>query len=122
MKINSTQAAANRLGEAGNVTGASTNTANARTANQGNQLDERLSSSAVPIDGMLDRGAQRLAAGDNPNDANYEAYREIRDYLKAQLDQLTGAVGKGDRLDSVGINRREVVNERVIQERSSEPS
>jgi hypothetical protein len=25
-------------------------------------------------------------------------------------------------LDSVGINRREVVNERVIQERSSEPS
>src|ERR1017187_5237923 len=26
------------------------------------------------------------------------------------------------RLDSVGINRREVVNERVIQERSSEPS
>src|SRR5258708_2992264 len=31
-------------------------------------------------------------------------------------------VGQAIRLDSVGINRREVVNERVIQERSSEPS
>ena len=29
-------------------------------------------------------------------------------------------VGQASGLDSVGINRREVVNERVIQERSSE--
>jgi hypothetical protein len=29
--------------------------------------------------------------------------------------------GKASALDSVGINRREVVNERVTQERSSEP-
>jgi hypothetical protein len=32
------------------------------------------------------------------------------------------AVEQAFRLDSVGINRPEVVNERVIQERSSEPS
>jgi len=32
------------------------------------------------------------------------------------------ALEQPTRLVSVGINRREVVNERVIQERSSEPS
>jgi hypothetical protein len=36
-------------------------------------------------------------------------------YLRLPVGQALG-------LDSVGINRREVVNERVIQERSSEPS
>jgi hypothetical protein len=35
---------------------------------------------------------------------------------------LRQPVGQISDLDSVGINRREVVNERVTQERSSEPS
>ncbi len=51
--------------------------------------------------------------------------------LLTPLDQEIGArfhsalwvlLGAAFCLDSVGINRREVVNERVIQERSSEPS
>ncbi len=36
--------------------------------------------------------------------------------------QVAELGGTGFSLDSVGINRREVVNERVMQERSSEPS
>jgi hypothetical protein len=39
-----------------------------------------------------------------------------------EQDQMGQAQEQPTRLVSVGINRREVVNERVIQERSSEPS
>ena len=37
-------------------------------------------------------------------------------------ESAVGEVGQISDLDSVGINRREVVNEGVTQERSSEPS
>jgi hypothetical protein len=47
--------------------------------------------------------------------------RKIRgSYVRPRILRLP--VGQALGLDSVGINRREVVNERVTQERSSEPS
>src|ERR1039458_4035887 len=42
--------------------------------------------------------------------------------VSGPLHRHSSRWGRRFRLDSVGINRREVVNERVIQERSSEPS
>ena len=57
-------------------------------------------------------------------------YRDqgAKGFYEAKSRHSSASVLKGEvleqaqRLDSVGINRREVVNERVIQERSSEPS
>ena len=86
----STQAAADRLGEAGNVIQAGTNAQTAENANAGAQLYDKLSTKAGPIDGVLDRAAQALAKGENANDTKQAAYREIRDHLKGQLDELRG--------------------------------
>jgi broad specificity phosphatase PhoE len=91
----SSQAAAERLGEAGNVIQTSTNAAKAEGANQGISLYDKLSTSAGPIDGILDRAAQRLANGENANDAKEQAYRETRDYLAQQIRQLSG-IPEGD--------------------------
>jgi hypothetical protein len=90
----STEAAAERLGQAGNVIQASTNAQSAQAANQGSMLYDRLSTKAGPIDGILDRAAQSLAKGENAHDVKQGAYREIRDHLKAQLDQLEGSGGR----------------------------
>jgi hypothetical protein len=99
----STQAAADRLGEAGNVIQAGTNAQTAESANQGSLLYDKLSTKAGPIDGILDRGAQRLAKGkENANDVKQQAYREIRDQLKAQLDQLRGS---GERAEGLRAER-----------------
>lgn len=87
------EAAAERLGEAGNVIQAGTNAQTAERANQGILLYDRLSSSAGAIDGILDRAAQRLANGENANDAKQQAYRETRDYLARQIRQLAGEDG-----------------------------
>jgi hypothetical protein len=86
----STQTAADRLGEAGNVIKAGVNAQTAERANQGSLLYDRLSTKAGPIDDILDRAAQRLAKGGSGNDIKQQAYAGIRDYLKGQLAQLTG--------------------------------
>jgi Histidine phosphatase superfamily (branch 1) len=91
-----TQAAAEKLSEGGNVIKAAENAQTAERANQGMMLYDRLSSSAGPIDGILDRAAQRLANGENANDAKQQAYREIRDYLTGQVRQLTGSPAVDD--------------------------
>jgi hypothetical protein len=86
----SSQAAAERLGEAGSVIKAGENAETAQRANQGILLYDKLSSTAGPIDGILDRAAQQLANGENANDAKRQAYRAIRDTLAQQIRQLTG--------------------------------
>jgi hypothetical protein len=58
-------------------------------------LYDKLSSMAGPIDGILDRSAQKIANGENANDAKQQAYREIRAHVLAQADQLAG-VPAGD--------------------------
>jgi len=99
----SSQAAAERLGETGNVIKAGENAATAERANQGSVLYDKLSTKAGPIDGVLDRAAQRLANGENANDAKQQAYREIRDYLTAQIRQLSGVPqGDGGRAEGLG--------------------
>jgi len=91
----STQAAAERLGEKGNVIQASTNAQTSEAANQGSVLyDKQSTLTGGPIDAALNRAAQRVAKpekGDSANAAKQDAYREIRDYLKGQVDKLTGA-------------------------------
>jgi GNAT superfamily N-acetyltransferase len=102
----STQAAADRLGEAGNVIQTGTNAAKSEAANQGISLYDKLSTSAGPIDGILDRAAQRIANGDNANDTKQDAYREVRDHLAAQLQALTGrAPASGGQPESEGQGR-----------------
>ena len=96
------QGAADRLAATGNVIKADANAAVAQEANQGIALYDKLSSTAGPIDGVLDRAAQQLANGENANDAKQQAYRAIRDYLTEQVHQLTG-VPKIDDPKSQGL-------------------
>jgi hypothetical protein len=56
----------------------------------------------------------------------YEAHQQAQklalEWFDKYLKPRRSSWGRPPGLDSVGINRREVVNERVMQERSSEPS
>ncbi len=89
--------AAAKLGERGNVIKAGENAQVAAQANQGMALYDKLSVHAGPIDAMLDQAAKRLADGEPSGDVKQQAYRQIRDHLKQQLDSLTGVLGVGDR-------------------------
>jgi hypothetical protein len=69
-------------------------------------LYDKLRGKAGPIGLTLDRAAQDLAEGKNATDVKQRAYREIRDGLKAQLDQFAGVQGErpggAEGLDSQG--------------------
>jgi hypothetical protein len=86
----SSQAAAEKLGEAGNVIKAGENSAVAQRANQGLALYDKLSGSTGTIDTLLDRAAQSIADGEDSNDVKQRTYRAIKAELRAQADQLTG--------------------------------
>lgn len=86
----STQAAAEKLGESGNVIKAGENAQVAERANQGSALYDKLSTMAGPIDDILDRAAKEIADGQSTNDAKQRAYRGVRDHLAEQLRTLTG--------------------------------
>lgn len=92
-----TQAAAERLGESGNVIKAGENAAQAQNANQGMVLYDKLKSKAGPIAQTLDRAAQALADGESPNEVKQRAYKEIRSGLRSQIDQLRGIPEVGPR-------------------------
>lgn len=85
----STQAAAEKLGDAGNVIKAGENAQVAVRANQGLVLYDKFSTKSGPIDGILDRAAQSIADGEAPGDVKQRAYRAIRQELKNQLDQIS---------------------------------
>ncbi len=99
----STDAAAQRLGEAGNVIQASENKAQFERTNQGVSLYDKLSTKAGPIDSLLDQAARSLADGENPNEVKQRAYRQIRDHLTAQVRQLSGVPqGSSGRAEGLG--------------------
>jgi len=98
-----TQAAAEKLGEAGNVIKADENASTAQRASQAQLLYDKYSTTAGPIGTMLDRAAERIADGEDPNRVKQETYRQIRAALGAQADKLTG-VPQGDagRVEGLG--------------------
>jgi hypothetical protein len=89
------QAAAEKLGEAGNVIQAGENAQVAASANQGILLYDKLSTKTGPIAQALDSAAQSLADGENGNEVKQRAYRPIRSLLRDQADQLAGGPRAG---------------------------
>jgi len=84
------QAAADKLGAAGNVIKAGDNAKVAEEANQGIVLYDKLSTHAGPIDAILDQAAQRLAAGETSGAVKQDTYRQIREHLTGEVAKLTG--------------------------------
>jgi hypothetical protein len=91
----STEAIAERLGEAGNVIEAERNREIAETAGQGLLLYDKLTAGAGPFDAILDEAAQAVAEGRNLNRATDEAYSRVRQQLLEQIAQLTGKAPRG---------------------------
>ena len=89
------QAAAEKLGEAGNVIQTGENAQVAASANQGILLYDKLSTKTGPIAQALDSAAQSLADGENGNDVKQRAYRQIRSLLREQADRLAGGPRAG---------------------------
>ena len=85
-----TEAAAERLGETGNVIRAGENKRAAEHANQGLALYDKLSATAGPISDALDQAARRLADGEDPNDVKRQTYRSIKQQLVRQVEFLNG--------------------------------
>jgi hypothetical protein len=85
-----TQAAAERLGESGNVIKAAQNAEQSTATNQGMLLYDKLKRKSGPIGQTLDRAAQAIADGESTNDVKQRAYKEIRASLRSQVDQLAG--------------------------------
>src|ERR1035437_8947106 len=85
-----TQAAAERLGESGNVIKAGENKAQSEATNQGMLLYDKLSSKAGPISDALDKAARSIAEGESTHEVKQRAYRAIRDQLTTQVRQLSG--------------------------------
>jgi len=87
--------AAERLGEAGNVIKADANAQVALNARQGMELYDKLSTTAGPIDEVLNRAAGEIADGKPVAEAKQQAYREIKQHLTEALERLGGGQGLG---------------------------
>jgi hypothetical protein len=92
-----TQAAAEKLGETGNVIRAEENANRAQGASQAQLLYDKYSTVSGSVSTALDRAAERLANGEDANAVKRDAYREIRQFLRTESDRLTGVPQGNDR-------------------------
>jgi hypothetical protein len=86
----SSQAAAERLGAAGNVIETAKNQEVTQRAAQVQDLYDRLSKSAGPVDQALNQAARAIAEGENARSVYERTYRSIRDELEQQIRKYSG--------------------------------
>jgi hypothetical protein len=89
----STDSAAARLGDAGNVIQADENARNAQQTGQAQMLYDKLSTSAGQVSDSLNKAAREIAEGAKANDVKQRTYREIKESLLAQAKALGGGEG-----------------------------
>jgi hypothetical protein len=90
-----TEATAQRLGKVGNVITAEENAKIAQQAAQAQELYDRLSVRAGDINDILNRAADELANGENPNAVKQRAYEATRAALSKTLGQGLEDSGEG---------------------------
>ena len=88
------QKGAQRLGEAGNVIRAEENARIALQTAQAIELYDKLSATTGPVNDVLSRAADELAAGGNPDATKRRAYTAIRDAIRTAVP---GAANLGPR-------------------------
>jgi hypothetical protein len=88
------QKGAQRLGEAGNVIRAQENARIALQTAQAIELYDKLSATTGPVNDVLSRAADELAAGGNPDAVKQRAYAAIRDAIRTAVP---GAADLGPR-------------------------
>ena len=86
----SSQAAAERLGAAGNVIETAKNQEVTQRAKQVQDLYDRLSTVSGPIDQALNAAARSIAEGENARSVYERTYRSIRDELEQQIRKYSG--------------------------------
>lgn len=86
------EARATRLNEAGNKVNAEQNAQIAARAQQDQELYDRLSDKAGPVEKTLNEAAEKLAKGENADAVKKEAYKRIRQDLQANLGRGNAGV------------------------------
>src|SRR5262249_36761607 len=116
----SSESAAERLGAGGNVIRAGENAQVAERANQGLMLYDKLSTGASALGTHLDRAAQSIADGENPNEVKQRAYKQIRSEISEQLNRLTGAAGESGG-GAEGLDRAGSLPEHAVRGGEEQP-
>lgn len=93
----STDKAAARLGDTGNVIQAGDNAQVAQRTAQAQALYDKLSTSSGQVSDSLNAAARQIADGARPNDVKERAYAEIKRGLIEQATALTGGKAPRDR-------------------------